>query len=382
MLWRALKAYGDEMIVAVPTYYSRHQMGLFLGMAQELNIPIKGFVPQALAAVSAPISTSNLVFVDLHLHRTDVTLLVQKKQLHCKKTLTLDEQGLLRLDRVWVDALAEEFVQTTRIDPLHEASSEQALYDRIEGILAHFQNHYSMTIDLKLGHGVHAITITRDLFIAKAASFFDGVRRLIHLLLEKDADEPADTVLLLTHRMATVPGVDGLLADLPQSKIIALEKGAGALNLLRQWQEYDRVQTALETHFFSSRPWQTLFTPNVTAKETLSETKRLPTHILWNDVAYAITPEPLYLAVTTSAQNRPKLHIARHLPQNQQWDLSVQLQRDQVVLTIHEKARVTVKGNRIKRSHNGSLGQSIQVGDLAGTVNLIACLDENEVSTL
>ena len=381
MLWETLKAYGNEMIVAVPTYYSRHQMGLFLGMAQELNLPIRGFFPLALASVSEPIPASNLVFLDLHLHRADVSLMMQTDQLRCKKTLTLDEQGLLMLHRAWVDALAEEFVQTTRIDPLHEARSEQALYDRLEAILHHLKGHFSMTIDLKLGHGVHAVTITRDQLVARAASFFNGVRRLIHLLLEGDTTAPADTVLLLTDRMAAVPGVEDLLADLPRSRVVTLERGAGALNLLRQRHEFEQERPAAGTHFFSSRPWQPTSAPEASAERDLSETKRQPTHILWGELAYAITTEPLYLTVVPGAPQGGGLHITRHPPQDAPWDVTVRRQGDRVVLMVQEKARATVEGNDLKGESSGSLGLSIQVGDIADTVKFIACLEENDLST-
>ena len=280
-----------------------------------------------------------------------------------------------------MEALAEEFVQTTRIDPLHEARSEQALYDRLEGILHHLKHHFSMTIDLKLGHGVHSITVTRDLFIDRAASFFKDVSRLVHLLLERHTT-PEETVLLLTDRMAAVPGVDDLLADLPRSKVIALEKGAGALNLLRQRQEFSRVQPAAETHFFSSRPWQPYAALDTPAKDTASAAKRQPTHILWGELAYAITTEPLYLTVIPGGQTEPTLLITREHHANDPWDLTVHRQADHVVLSIREKASVAIDGNSFKGTLNGRLGQCIQMGDLADTVKLIACLEENEVPAL
>ena len=54
-IWENVKIHGDEMIVAVPDYYGREQLGLILGMAQELSIPVKGFVPLPIAASFTPL---------------------------------------------------------------------------------------------------------------------------------------------------------------------------------------------------------------------------------------------------------------------------------------------------------------------------------------
>ena len=39
------------MVIAVPSFYTREHLGLILGITQELGIPVKGFIPQAVAAV-------------------------------------------------------------------------------------------------------------------------------------------------------------------------------------------------------------------------------------------------------------------------------------------------------------------------------------------
>ena len=39
-LWKAVSAHGDRLIVAIPPYMSGEQLGLFLGIAAELDIPI------------------------------------------------------------------------------------------------------------------------------------------------------------------------------------------------------------------------------------------------------------------------------------------------------------------------------------------------------
>ena len=44
LIWQQLKSRGDELVMAVPSFYDREHLGLILGMAQELGMPIKGFM--------------------------------------------------------------------------------------------------------------------------------------------------------------------------------------------------------------------------------------------------------------------------------------------------------------------------------------------------
>ena len=48
----------------------------------------------------------------------------------------LPRPGWLALQQAWTDRVASEFVRRTRYDPLHEAASEQRLWDALPGWLA------------------------------------------------------------------------------------------------------------------------------------------------------------------------------------------------------------------------------------------------------
>ena len=50
-IWETVKHHGQEMVMAVPGYYSQEHLGYILGITNELSIPVKGFAPLAVAAV-------------------------------------------------------------------------------------------------------------------------------------------------------------------------------------------------------------------------------------------------------------------------------------------------------------------------------------------
>lgn len=124
-IWEVVKHHGKEMIIAVPGFYTREHLGFILGITQELGIPVKGFVPLAVAAVPEQLPQGLLLHLDLHLHRFEVTRLERGEQLSQQETESSEGNGLSKLHRRWVDAIAEEFVRTTRFDPLHQAPANR-----------------------------------------------------------------------------------------------------------------------------------------------------------------------------------------------------------------------------------------------------------------
>jgi hypothetical protein len=49
-VWESVKHIGKEIVIAVPGFFNRDKMGLILGMARELSIPVTGFVVQGVVA--------------------------------------------------------------------------------------------------------------------------------------------------------------------------------------------------------------------------------------------------------------------------------------------------------------------------------------------
>ena len=43
LIWQQIQSHGDQIVMAVPNFYEREHLGLLLGIAQELGMPVKGF---------------------------------------------------------------------------------------------------------------------------------------------------------------------------------------------------------------------------------------------------------------------------------------------------------------------------------------------------
>jgi hypothetical protein len=379
-VWKKIKPHGNEVIVAVPAFFSRHQLGLLLGMSREMSIPIKGLVIQAVAAAPQPYPGRQLVFLDVHLHRTEVTLLAQGEELRLEETATLDELGLVHLYRIWAETMAEEFVRTTRFDPLHDAASEQALYDRIPEILNRLHNEPTVTVDLRAGTTVHRISLHRDLLVRKSTSFREQVHALVGSVMEKTGRPQGTVTVLMSHRFARLPGATTLMDGLDQPRLVELKAGASALNTLRIWNQLDHPTTGTGSGaaFFTSRPWEPFSTAGPLQSEPVESTLRRPTHLLHRDVAYPITEAPLPIGQTDNAAGGGLL-IGSQSPESIRHHCSVRRTGNRVVLAAVGDREIFIDHQPLKGdSMVLHLGQSVRVGTAGELIRLIACLNADE----
>ena len=137
-IWSKAHRYGNALVIAVPAGFQRTQLGLLLGMSQELDIPVQGFASLPVAA-AAPGPEGLHLHVDAYLHRIEVSILKTEDRLEFQEVLTVNEKGLEGLHKLWAQAAAAEFVRMTRFDPFHSAETEQELYRRLPAVLAALQ---------------------------------------------------------------------------------------------------------------------------------------------------------------------------------------------------------------------------------------------------
>jgi FHA domain-containing protein len=373
-IWEKVKIHGDEMIVAVPDYYGREQLGLILGMAQELTIPVKGFVSLPIAASFTPCPDAMLLHLDIHLHRFEIVYLHQGEHLTRENSVTVQEINLEQLYRVWVESISEEFVRSTRFDPLHQAATEQALYDRLSDALEIFKRQRSCLFEISNGTDSYHITLLLDLLKQKSEAVYDDICRLI-LKMRDEHGKNGFMVLQLTHRIASLPGLKDRLSEIDHCEIMELEPGAGAQGVLRFWRQLADGHAGHGASFFTSRPWQKAETeiPSTISNKTSGQIQA--THLLYGDVAYPLSEKPLFIGrdrcptgkgIHVKGQSVSKKHC------------TVQREADKVVLTDYSDQGTFVDDRRVDGSITLGLGRIIRLGPSGETIRLIVCLETDE----
>jgi len=374
-IWQQLQSHGDEIVMAVPSFFDRQQLGLILGISQELEMPVKGFVPLSMAASADPCPGKMLMFLDIHLHRIEVIYLEQGDHLTVRDSATTADKGLHHLHRGLVEIIAQQFVRLTRYDPFHQAASEQELYDRLPGILSHLQLNSSMIFEIAGGTSPYSITLQRDEIIQHAAPLYSEVLRLIKRMQNKRGTDQTPLAVQLSHRMARLPGCQEMLAKLDDVNIIELDRGAAARGALQIWHELAARGNNQGTSFFTSRPWQPRQqnadprTPAGRAADTRT------THLLYRSIAYPITDKPLIIGSTPKAEQND-ITITAETTGLSIKHCTIKRQNESVILEVLGETGVFVDEQRVNGRITLKLGQDIRIGEHDERFCLIVCLNQ------
>jgi hypothetical protein len=229
-IWTRGGADMDGLIFVVPASFDRQQLGLLLGIAEQLALPVRGMVDSALVACRSDADAGLVVHVDLHLHALVVTGVETGEGAHRVFHRSLEGYGLTQLYDRWVKLIADIFVQSTRFDPLHRAQSEQAIYDRLPVWLSALGEQDSMGVEMAARDGgVHVIRLARSQVIECADAIY---QRLATLIGELCGQRPF--ALQLADGAGRLPGLSAALSALTNNPSITLPPGAGALGALRR----------------------------------------------------------------------------------------------------------------------------------------------------
>jgi hypothetical protein len=376
-IWQAVQHHGEELIVAVPGYYSRDQLGLLLGIANELSLPIRGFIPQALAASATPCPDRMLFQLDIHLHRIEITCLNQTQHLTIADSVSIPEKGLAYLYRAWVENIAAEFVRTTRFDPLHQANFEQELYDRLPGILNQLQKSASVEIEITGNSNTYIATLTRELLVKKTEPLLIEVCRLIESTLVKHKMVNQAVALQITHRLARLPGCGEMLNQIHNAKLIELDRGAAAFGALQLGDQFAGQESARGISLFTRRSWSKPVNNDFSVSPAINQTPQLPTHILYKHLAYRLTTEPLLIGLEIPPGEHG-VRIKGQIAGISRKHCSIERRATEVVLKDFSTYGTYVDDTRVDGSARLAAGQIIRVGTPGETLQLIAIADSNE----
>jgi len=374
-LWDVIKNAGNEVVMAVPGFYTQHQLGLLLGIANELYIPVKGFAPIALAGSSAPHLRHPLLHLDIHLHRFEITFLEQSDYLILKEVKTIAGRGFNYLYTEWVKMVADEFVRTTRFDPFDQAAYEQELYNRLPRAIEGLQPHASATFTLQAGAHSYRVPLTYDLFAQKTEAVLSEVRRIIEDMMLSTGFHEKAPVLQITHRVSHLPGYKEALYKIPGLSIIDLAPGSGAMGVLKLRDRFTGQHERQGVKLLSSRPWPSESAGHIPASSGHSIMR--PTHILHGDCAYPITSSPLIIGQDDRDVGATLL-ISSNPSDVLQRCCIIKREGNEVVLVNESPAGTFVNDQVILKTSVLRLGQTIGMGTQSDKLKLIFCVGADE----
>jgi FHA domain len=295
-LWREAKARTSEVLLAVPGVYDERQLGRLLGVTQSLGLPVSGAVDAAMAAASAGFSGERLLHVELGQRRAAVTQIRQGEALVRERVACIERWGSDEVLDAQMRGAAEAFVKQARFDPLHDAATEQALFDRLPGWIAALERGDSVAAVLPAAGREVETLLTRGQAEGWTARFAEELHQQVSVL--KHSGEP--TGVLVSAHAARLPGLVARLGAVRGVELSLLPAQSAALGALR-------VSEAVRSQPDSLRFVTRLPRPEAPEAASLgaavlvppaprnapARSGRRPTHVLFATAAHAIGGEPL-----------------------------------------------------------------------------------------
>ena len=360
-IWKAVAQHGDRLVLAVPPYMTNDNLGLLLGIAAELEIPIVAMVDSAVAATRREYQDAVPVHVDLSLQSAMLSRLAQGGQASVERSEIVEDAGMLHLYDAWRKAIAEAFVRQSRFDPLHTAETEQLLQDRLPGWLSVAAN--AATVPLEIEHrGIsHHAEIETLAIEAAAAPIYQRIASNLRALYRAD-ETPA---IQLSDRAACMPGLAAMLEARVGGEVFLLEPGATSRGLITRCRDMQRGEggVSLVRHL----PWDQAAVQVAVAKPEAKGGR--PSHVLFENSAFEIDDQLLNIGLQP-ADGR-WIDLGDSMPGVSRHHCSIQHENGQCVVRDHSRYGTFLNGHSIDGSTVLQVGDVIRIGTPGFELRLI-----------
>jgi hypothetical protein len=381
-VWEAIgreSEFGAEtasVLLAVPGWYSSQQLGLLLGVARACEIPVTGMVDAAVAAASRRGTAERVLHLDVTLHRMAWTEIENQDELVRRRVEVVDSVGLISLWDSWARVIADQFVRETRFDPFHHGSSEQALYDQLPQWLSSIGQHGHEVAKLESGERERAIELSLENLESVSRARLEPVVELGRALA--NTGEPA--TILVTDRIAGLPGLIAKLSSVAENGLEVLSSGAAAKGALSHREIIEapgseltfvvRLPSALEPAAGEA------VLPAPAVVSATDPRSSPPTHVLYNGVAHAITKDPLFLGLTVPEDGRG-IELTGATAGISRSHCSLYRRKGLVVIEDHSTYGTYLNGRKIKGTTEVGCGDRLRLGSPGQELLLIEVKQED-----
>lgn len=304
-------ASAEKVVLAVPGAYLKdpateeEKIGLLLGMAGELKLPLAGIVDSACAALCDPRAGGfnpalPVVVVDLHLEGADITLLAAEERLERRDFIHLPQSGFAQLLKHFTAAMGNRFLRHTAFDILEDGRIEQLFFRQTKDFLLNGAPEHRFQINT--AKRTYEMLAKRDQLAADAQAFVTTLVSGLQAFLHQSPHASEPCTLALTDRTARVPGLEARLRAAGYHRILHLAAGAAACGAARIGESRHRpaadladvpVDTAVPVALArrtAAAPWEA----RLQKLRANGATRPLPTHAVLDGIGHAITPGPRF----------------------------------------------------------------------------------------
>ena len=279
-----LELSGDA-ILAVHGGYSTEQLSLILGLMQPQSVRPVGLVDAAVAATAAQWGPGQYRHIDITRHSV-VTTDIDVGDDVVRHTVSVNREfGVRRLVDLIAEAYASEFLSQSRLDPLHQAESEQLLFHALPTWIAEIVEDAEHTVELSYHDRRYQAHVERSALREKIAP----------LITEVVDNKRSERTAIVSHRFARWCRIVSDKHTMPEVPDAAL---AVACNKLASSILAEPPALPLVTRV----PAIVKDPKNEAATVVPSASSNAPSYVVIADHVWPLSARPLYVSADGSVQ--------------------------------------------------------------------------------
>ena len=210
---------AQPLLIAAPGSFTPSQLGVLLGLLQALNARVAGLIDSAVAAASTVEVATQALHIDVQLHRVVCTWMQGSDALQ-RHRVEEHKPGLAAMQDRCAAVIAQAYVRHARFDPLHNASTEQSLYDRVPAWTEQLARDSSAVLEMDSGGRTHRVSLARDALETALAERLDPLADAL-----MSTARTLNATVLLSARAAALPGLTSRFAPAITLDLAAVARG-------------------------------------------------------------------------------------------------------------------------------------------------------------
>jgi hypothetical protein len=379
----------DERIwIATPARAEARGLEALFGIVRRLGVPIDGFIDSAAVTTAALQSERNTIVLELGLHHAAATAVdCEGSQARRRRSVLTERGGFIELYQAWLDLITTTMVKRTRFDPLHDAATEQQLFDAIPALTREAASTGNTAAIVTKGKERFEVALTRDQFAQAADPIYRSIVGLLHQL--RPAGAPL--AIVVPRAVAELPGIRQQLEQFVGCELVSVPDGFAAtatslLDLPEPTTSEDSVRLLRRLPLQA----QPVLTDGV-AREALGQHRSsgpAPSHALLDGRAYSLSSESLVVGRAAEPQSAPSTVMASGtapVPSTSRYitlpeGLAGVSRRhctfvhdgDELVLLDHSTFGTFVNGERVQERVRVHAGDRVRLGEPGVELALIA----------
>lgn len=362
---------GETLRIAVPAALDPAALAWLLGACRAESLRVTALHDAAAVAVAALGLEGTVLVLEAGLHHVAVSRVVAEGGTARRRAAQMSrETGLMPLRQACMQTVAEAMLLRSRFDPLHDAASEQRLFDRIDAAIAGTALDGSSIVELPTAGGASvAVTVSRDQFAAAAAPLRRATLALIDGL--RPPGEPF--TLLVPTALSMVPGLGEALTGIPGARASILPSGLVARAASRIAPDPEAAQDG------AAEDGAVMLHRSVTLAAPLEAAVGIggvhggravtpPTHVIWGGEALPLTG-PLEVGRAPAAGG---IHLEAGLAGVSRLHCTLRVSAQGVEVVDHSRHGTWLNGLRVAGRASLAAGDRLRIGDPGVELALIA----------